>query len=63
MQLFTMGVLKINMDGSPRLDVNGNTMLAYTNDDIESLSRAWTGFDQQPRRGNIEGNISESCFK
>ena len=55
MQLFSMGILKLNMDGSPQLDVQGNTMLAYTNDDIMSLSRAWTGFDLQPRRSNIEG--------
>ncbi len=54
MQLFTMGTLKLKMDGSPKLDVNGSTILAYTNDDIESLSRAWTGFDRQDIRGNIE---------
>jgi hypothetical protein len=43
------------MDGSPKLDSEGNVQLAYTNDDIMSLSRVWTGFDFQPRRGNIEG--------
>lgn len=31
-------------------------MLTYTNDDIMSFSRAWTGFDIQSRRGNVEGN-------
>ncbi len=56
MQLFTMGIIQLNMDGSPKLDDNGNTMLAYTNGDIMSLSRAWTGFDTQPYRGNIEGD-------
>ncbi len=45
----------MNLDGSPKLDENGNTILAYTNDDIMSLSRAWTGFRLQPRRGNMEG--------
>ena len=55
MQLFTIGLLQLKMDGSPKLDVDGNTILAYTNDDVMSLSRVWTGFDLQLRRGNIEG--------
>ena len=55
MQLFTMGLVQLRMDGSPKLDQDGNTRLAYTNEDIISLSRAWTGFDLQPRRGNVEG--------
>ena len=55
MQLFTMGLMQLNMDGSAKLDSYRNTMLAYTNDDIMSLSRAWTGFDLQLRRGNMEG--------
>ncbi len=45
----------MNLDGSPKLDDNGDTILAYTNDDIMSLSRAWTGFNLQARRGNMEG--------
>ena len=55
MQLFSMGLVQLKMDGSPKLDQDGNTLLSYTNDDITSLSRAWTGFDLQPRRGNVEG--------
>ena len=55
MQLFTMGINKLNMDGSLALNDQGETMLAYTNEDIESFARAWTGFDLQPRRSNIEG--------
>lgn len=51
-----MGLIKLNIDGSSKLDQNGNTILAYTNDDIMSLSKAWTGFKLQPRRGNIEGD-------
>ena len=55
MQLFTMGLFQLNMDGSPKLDKDGNSLLTYTNDDILSLSRAWTGFDLQSPRGNVEG--------
>lgn len=55
MQLFTMGIKKLNMDGSLKLNREGKSELAYTNEDIMSLSRAWTGFDLQPSRSNIEG--------
>jgi len=55
MQLFTIGIVLLNMDGTPKLDANGNEILAYTNDAIMSFSRAWTGFDVQFKRGNIEG--------
>ncbi len=54
----SIGLVQLNLDGSPKLDENGNTILAYTNDDIMSLSRAWTGFNLQPNRGNIEARWS-----
>ena len=43
------------LDGSEKVDDSGSAILAYTNDDMMSLSRAWTGFDLQSRRSNIEG--------
>ena len=55
-QLFSIGLVKLNMDGTPKLDESGNTMLAYTNDDIVSFARAWTGFDRHARRANYEDN-------
>jgi uncharacterized protein (DUF1501 family)/uncharacterized protein (DUF1800 family) len=55
MQLFTIGIIKLNLDGTPKLDSQGNTILSYTNEHVMSFARAWTGFDVQPRRGNVEG--------
>ena len=43
MQLFTIGLVELNMDGTPRLQ-NGRTIETYTNDDIIGLSRVFTGF-------------------
>lgn len=51
----SMGVILLNLDGTPKLDELGNSTLAYTNEDIMSLSRVWTGFNLYPRRGNMEG--------
>ena len=53
-----MGIIKLNMDESPKLDENGDTILTYTYDDIMSFSRAWTGFGLQPRRGNLESSTN-----
>ncbi len=49
-----MGLVLLDIDGSPKLDAKNDTILAYTNEDIMSLSRSWTGFYKQPSRGNIE---------
>lgn len=35
-------------------DSNGKPVEVYTNADIESFARAWTGFDRTAARGNIE---------
>ena len=43
MQLFSIGLYKLNPDGSRVLSENGYPLEAYTMDDIFSYSRAWTG--------------------
>eukprot|EP00547_Thalassionema_nitzschioides_P008451 CAMPEP_0194227304 /NCGR_PEP_ID=MMETSP0156-20130528/42790_1 /TAXON_ID=33649 /ORGANISM="Thalassionema nitzschioides, Strain L26-B" /LENGTH=2008 /DNA_ID=CAMNT_0038959783 /DNA_START=685 /DNA_END=6711 /DNA_ORIENTATION=- len=55
MQLFSVGTHLLNMDGTPKLDPETNLQIeTYSNAEIESLARAWTGFDRQRMRGNIE---------
>ena len=45
----------LNDDGTPVLDPStGNPLETYTNEDIESFARAWTGFDRTAARGNYE---------
>ena len=54
MQLFTIGLVKLNDDGTPVKDNEGKDVEVYSNEDIESFARAWTGFDRAASRGNIE---------
>ena len=54
MQLFSIGIYDLNMDGTQKLDNTGSPILTYDNTDIQNFARAWTGFRQQPRRSNIE---------
>ncbi|MEM8771738.1 MAG: DUF1800 family protein [Pseudomonadota bacterium] len=44
LQLFTIGLVELNPDGTPRLDAGGNTIETYTNEDIVGLARVFTGF-------------------
>lgn len=43
MQLFTIGLYNLNMDGSRVLDLNGNPVPSYNNNDIKQLARVFTG--------------------
>ena len=43
MQLFTIGLTKLNMDGTPILDEAGNEIETYDNADVSGLARVFTG--------------------
>jgi uncharacterized protein (DUF1800 family) len=45
LQLFTIGLVELNQDGSPRLDGAGQPIDTYSNDDIQGLARVFTGWD------------------
>ena len=48
MQLFTIGLHELNPDGTEKKDAKGNPIETYTNEDVEGLSKVFTGwnFDQ-----------------
>lgn len=43
MQLFTIGLIKLNLDGTPQLDADGNEIETYINQDITQLAKVFTG--------------------
>ncbi len=43
MQLFTIGLYELNLDGSRKLDGNGNFIPTYNNNDIKQFARVFTG--------------------
>ena len=55
MQLFTLGLVRLNIDGTPMIDADGQPIETYNNVDLTSYSRAWTGLDDTPIRGNNDG--------
>jgi len=64
MQLFTIGLVELNIDGSQRLDENGQAIETYTQDDITELAKVFTGlklggFDLGGSDA-LENNISDT---
>ena len=59
MQLFSIGLIELNIDGTPRLDANGNTIPTYDNVRITNLARALTGwnFSNATRWWNWEDDV------
>ncbi len=45
MQLFSIGLFELNIDGSVRTDSNGDPLETYTNDDVTGIAKAFTGYD------------------
>ncbi len=45
MQLFSLGLEKLKIDGTPIFDANGNPIPTYTQEDVNQLSRVFTGWD------------------
>ncbi len=43
MQLFSIGLVMLNKDGTPQLDSQGAQIETYTNDDITGLAKVFTG--------------------
>ena len=48
MQLFSLGVVKINADGTPLRDAQGKVQETYSQKDVEELARALTGWRFAP---------------
>ena len=51
MQLFSIGLVQLNPDGSPQLDSSGNPIPTYTQDNIEGFSHVFTGWSYPPAPG------------
>lgn len=46
LQLFTIGLLELNMDGTPKY-LNGEIIETFDNEDIQGLARVFTGFSRK----------------
>ena len=59
MQLFSVGLVELNLDGSLKLDSQGMPIQTYGIDDIKGLAKVFTGFSYDSN--DFFFNISNSC--
>jgi uncharacterized protein (DUF1800 family) len=45
MQLFTIGLYKLNIDGTVQVSGDGKKLESYTQDDVTNIARVFTGYD------------------
>jgi uncharacterized protein (DUF1800 family) len=53
MQLFTIGLHRLNMDGTLQRDGQGRPVESHTADDVSNLARVFTGYDQDLSAGHF----------
>ena len=54
MQLFSIGLIELQPDGSFHLNSAGEPVETYDTNDIEDFAKCWTAFDIRPRRQNVQ---------
>ncbi len=61
LQLFTIGLVELNADGSVVIDTQGNPVEVYDNDDITGLARVFTGLNnpQLDLTSNLVGRLAQ----
>jgi uncharacterized protein (DUF1800 family) len=63
MQLFSIGTVLLNQDGTPQLDANGATIPTYSHDgDIAGLAKVFTGISWFSPAGPNESSWLSSAF-
>ena len=51
MQLFTIGLLQLNIDGTPKMGGNGLPLETFTQSDVSNLARVFTGYESDNSEG------------
>ena len=51
MQLFTIGLSQLNLDGTAKLDASGNKIDTYSSADVSNLARVFTGWNFDTTQG------------
>jgi uncharacterized protein (DUF1800 family) len=56
MQLFSVGLVQLNMDGTPKRDANGKVLETYSQKDVIEITRALTGWETVPNPTDLKNN-------
>ena len=56
MQLFSVGLVQLNMDGTPKRDASGKVLETYSQKDVIDITRALTGWNFVPNPTDLISN-------
>ncbi|MBI3475006.1 MAG: DUF1800 domain-containing protein [Acidobacteria bacterium] len=62
MQLFTIGLVQLNPDGTPQTDGSGNPIPTYSQDTIEGFAHTFTGWSYPPQPGKSPQFYSDRYY-
>lgn len=62
MQLFTIGLTQLNMNGTPVLDGNSNPIPTYAAPDVTAISNAFTGWTYPPMPGTVTKGTNPTYY-
>jgi uncharacterized protein (DUF1800 family) len=57
MQLFTIGLLQLNIDGTPKVGANGQPLETFTQSDVSNLARVFTGYESDNAEGYSQSAV------
>ena len=63
LQLFSVGLVLLNQDGSPRLGDDGRPLPTYGGEEIKEFARAFTGWTYPPAVGQKPNNRNPALFE
>ena len=63
LQLFSVGLVLLNQDGSPRLGDDGRPLPTYGGEEIKEFARAFTGWTYPPAVGQKPKNRNPALFE
>jgi len=58
MQLFSIGLLQLNLDGTPKLGTNGLPIETFSQSDVSNLARVFTGYESDNSEGHSQSALA-----
>ena len=62
MQLYTIGINQLNLDGSLKLDAKNQPIPTYSNDEVKAFARVFTGYTFPVKPGATPANYNPAYF-
>ena len=62
LQLFSIGLYQLNLDGSLKLDAKGQPLPSYDQDTVEGFAHAFTGWTYAPRPGATKNRFGNPSY-